>query len=238
MEVHHHPEVGHKSFKEYLLEGLMIFVAVTLGFFAESLREHLHDNSKKHEYMVSLAQDLRADTAATHYSVSVETMLLAKCDTLLELMLNPPTDPLHILKTYQLVWATMDAEDVNYDNRTYDALKSSGDMRLLQTEPVLDSLQQYVHYTLEAQDQDEFVHRQLEVMSDAGNRIFIARQRFKRTAPGDFRFATSDSVMFNEYCGRLGFYMGVVQAYVRQLHRQDKRARNLLKLLHTEYDID
>ena len=32
MEVHHHPHPGHKKFKEYLLEGLMIFVAVTLGF--------------------------------------------------------------------------------------------------------------------------------------------------------------------------------------------------------------
>ena len=37
MEVHHHPEVPHKSksWKEYFLEFLMIFLAVTLGFFAE-----------------------------------------------------------------------------------------------------------------------------------------------------------------------------------------------------------
>jgi hypothetical protein len=31
MEVHHHPHVGKKNFKEYLLEGLMIFLAVTLA---------------------------------------------------------------------------------------------------------------------------------------------------------------------------------------------------------------
>ncbi|HEY4875714.1 MAG TPA: hypothetical protein VIH86_09100 [Puia sp.] len=41
MEVHHHPDVHHqrKRFKEYFLEFLMIFLAVTMGFFAESLRE-------------------------------------------------------------------------------------------------------------------------------------------------------------------------------------------------------
>lgn len=39
MEVHHHPHVEKKNFKEYFLEFLMIFLAVTLGFFAESLRE-------------------------------------------------------------------------------------------------------------------------------------------------------------------------------------------------------
>src|SRR5689334_23460696 len=41
MEVHHHPQVEKKNLKEYLLEGLMIFVAVTLGFFAETIREHI-----------------------------------------------------------------------------------------------------------------------------------------------------------------------------------------------------
>ena len=38
MEVHHHPQPGKKSFKEYLLEGLMIFVAVTLGFISENYK--------------------------------------------------------------------------------------------------------------------------------------------------------------------------------------------------------
>jgi len=40
MEVHHHPDLHHKpkKWKEYFLEFLMIFLAVTLGFFAESYR--------------------------------------------------------------------------------------------------------------------------------------------------------------------------------------------------------
>jgi hypothetical protein len=32
MEVHHHPEVEKKGFKAHLLEGLMNFIAVTMGF--------------------------------------------------------------------------------------------------------------------------------------------------------------------------------------------------------------
>ena len=39
MEVHHHPDVEKKGIKEYILEGIMIFIAVTMGFFAESIRE-------------------------------------------------------------------------------------------------------------------------------------------------------------------------------------------------------
>jgi len=40
MEMHHHPDLHRKkkNWKEYFLEFLMIFLAVTLGFFAETMR--------------------------------------------------------------------------------------------------------------------------------------------------------------------------------------------------------
>jgi hypothetical protein len=40
MEVHHHPHVEKKNFKEYFLEFLMIFLAVTLGFFDRNISKH------------------------------------------------------------------------------------------------------------------------------------------------------------------------------------------------------
>src|SRR5690242_5432697 len=40
----------------------MIFLAVTLGFFAESLREHINDNEKREQYIRSLVEDLESDT--------------------------------------------------------------------------------------------------------------------------------------------------------------------------------
>ena len=56
MEVHKHPhDVTHKKkWREYLLEFFMIFLAVTAGFFAENIREHLDDNKKEKEYHVIL----------------------------------------------------------------------------------------------------------------------------------------------------------------------------------------
>ena len=41
----------------------MIFLAVTLGFFAKSLREHINDNQKREQYVQSLVEDLESDTA-------------------------------------------------------------------------------------------------------------------------------------------------------------------------------
>src|ERR1700733_12208285 len=85
MEVHHHPELRQKEkpWKEYLLEGLMIFVAVTLGFFAESLREHITDRDKEKEYIVSLIQNLKEDTTTINIVISENQR---KLDKLTELM--------------------------------------------------------------------------------------------------------------------------------------------------------
>jgi hypothetical protein len=68
MEVHHHPHVGKKTFKQYLLEGLMIFFAVTMGFIAENIREHITENKIAGEMAENLYQEV--------YNDSVQ---LAKC---------------------------------------------------------------------------------------------------------------------------------------------------------------
>jgi hypothetical protein len=66
MEVHHHPQLAHKAkpWKEYLLEGLMIFLAVTLGFFAENFREHITENNRENEFAKVLYAELKDDSAA------------------------------------------------------------------------------------------------------------------------------------------------------------------------------
>jgi hypothetical protein len=54
MEVHHSHNHGHKKkWHEFLLEFFMLFAAVTLGFFAENLRE---EQIIKHQTVSVLSQ--------------------------------------------------------------------------------------------------------------------------------------------------------------------------------------
>ena len=71
MEVHHHPHVEKKNFKEYFLEFIMIFLAVTMGFFAESYREHLKDQRQEKEFIVSLKEDIISDTIQLNVALSL-----------------------------------------------------------------------------------------------------------------------------------------------------------------------
>ncbi len=68
MEVHHHPHVEKKNFKEYFLEFLMIFLAVTMGFIAENIREHIADTKSAHQYLESYKNDLlQNEQKINHY---------------------------------------------------------------------------------------------------------------------------------------------------------------------------
>jgi len=62
MEVHHHPSVEKKNFKAYFLEFLMIFLAVTMGFFAETIRENIAEHATGKELAVSLYAEVYADS--------------------------------------------------------------------------------------------------------------------------------------------------------------------------------
>ena len=70
MEVHHHPHVPNnpKPLKEYLIEGLMIFVAVTLGYGAENVREHYINKHKGIISVQNLYKDLKEDSVNYVYS--------------------------------------------------------------------------------------------------------------------------------------------------------------------------
>src|SRR5580658_4302479 len=86
MEVHHHPNVEKKNFKEYFLEFLMIFLAVTMGFFAETIRESYTEHHHAKDFASSLLKDLEADTAQlksyrVYFNYSANNV-----DTLLQLL--------------------------------------------------------------------------------------------------------------------------------------------------------
>src|SRR5258708_206956 len=81
MEVHNHPQLEHKPkpWKEYILEGLMIFLAVTMGFFAETLREHIGDSNREQEFAKALYTELSADSLAAANNLA---LLIGKCKDL------------------------------------------------------------------------------------------------------------------------------------------------------------
>src|ERR1017187_4498667 len=155
MEVHHHPQVEKKGFKEYFFEFLMIFLAVTMGFFAENLREYFGDRQKETEYMHSLAEDLKKDTVTLHYSIR---RLQRDIDNGHELMVLFAKNELSSQIDLRILYLTVaHSVDIIFNDRTSSQLKSSGSIRLIRHRNISDSLSQYWNNEIEImQAHDKF----------------------------------------------------------------------------------
>jgi hypothetical protein len=99
MEVHHHPELEHKPkpWKEYLLEGFMIFIAVLMGFIAENIREDINNSEHVKQLTTQLVNDLKADTANLNNIYRHESQILRSNDSLF-LLLQQPLDKVNTIK--------------------------------------------------------------------------------------------------------------------------------------------
>jgi len=87
MEVHHpHHPTHKKKWAEYFLEFFMLFIAVTLGFFAENQREHFVEKHREKQYMESLLLDLEKDKMEVEAARKFTNTQIANIDTAIVLL--------------------------------------------------------------------------------------------------------------------------------------------------------
>ena len=128
MEVHHHPEVEKKGFKEYLLEGLMIFLAVMMGFIAENIRENISEHKRAAEFARSYYGDIKKDTALLHQALRFSAHKIAAIDSIETVMRQPPAmrnDT--VIVTKGIVASAVLPFEPSTEN--YEQIKSSGIIR-------------------------------------------------------------------------------------------------------------
>ncbi len=131
MEVHHHPDLHHKKkkWREYVSEFLMIFLAVTLGFFAESLRESISEHEKAKVFAVSMLKDLEQDTALLNSYRNYFDYANSNVDTLMQLL---GANELKDIPTGKLYWYGLWGGAHRFfvsNDATFQQMKSSGSLR-------------------------------------------------------------------------------------------------------------
>jgi hypothetical protein len=144
MEVQKHPHhVMHKKkWGEYLLEFLMLFLAVFLGFVAENIREHAVENDRAKEYAVSLVQDLQNDTTAINVQVKSGNIYIAITDSLLQLSnsrLEGRNAAEFSFYTRFMYWTS----PLTWNRVTFEQIKSSGSLRYFKNYKLLEKLMKY-----------------------------------------------------------------------------------------------
>jgi len=244
MEVHHHPKVEKKNFKEYLFEGLMIFLAVTLGFFAENLRDNISNKEKENEYIQSLIVDLKADTTEMNNYFIRNMERISKYKLLLGYLENPiASDTGYLTKFYDAAHFTLNRDGVDFTDRVISQLKSSDNFRLINNAEVVSEIVGYSIGTASCKDQSAIVDH---FTIDCSN---YARQviNFKVYGPFSLGIQDNSTAVINlistdhntllQYSNAIYMKAGAERNYSRLIAEQQKRAIELIALLENEYSL-
>jgi hypothetical protein len=145
MDIHHHPDLHHKkkNFKEYFLEFLMIFLAVTLGFFAESYREYSVEKSRAKEYASSLVHDLEKDTAMVKVDIRNMEYITARIDSLSALLKSNKINKLTNAQLFAYTHFGCDYRPYTWSRASLDEIKSSGSLRYFKNDSLIMKISAY-----------------------------------------------------------------------------------------------
>ena len=146
MEVHHHPDLHHKkkNFKEYFLEFLMIFLAVSMGFIAENTREYFSDNAKEKEYINSFIRNLQDDSTHLTNTISENLGKLEKLNRLMSLSSKNISDTLNRKLLYRYTAQSIGFySEFKSNDATMLQLTNSGGLRFIRKGHIADSIAKY-----------------------------------------------------------------------------------------------
>ena len=248
MEVHHHTKTPRKKWTHYFWEFLMLFLAVTLGFFVENQREHYIEHQREKQFIKSLFNDIRSDTANIAKIIIARTTKEQMLDSISNMMNSP--NPVNFIKQIYpyaiLIGRTLPYRFVPNDG-TMQQLKNSGALRLIRNRTVVDSIGKYDISVRNMLGQYAVEENQIEHYRTAGAKIFDAlifgpmmdeNATVVRPPPDNTSFQSYTSRELSEWNYRIYGLNGINKANRRDLRLLLKQATGLLELLKKEYHLE
>jgi len=174
MEVHAHSHTERKKWTHYLWEFLMLFLAITLGFFVENQREHYVEHGREKEFMTSMLSDLRADTANLSFMHEAFSKVIHHIDSLISLLQDDMGSREKAMKIYQQSVYLNFFYKWSYTDRTINQLKNSGNFRLIRNKKVSDMIMAYDGNVKNfvGDMQDLYILPQWKTLNETGTDIF------------------------------------------------------------------
>ena len=201
-----------KKWYVYFIDFIMLFVAVTLGFLAENVRDQQTDKNREISYLKNVHEDLLVDINRFEFVVSSNNWRLLMLDSL-HMEINKASPDLPSLYYYirnLALRTTFESSHLGLDQ-----IKASGGFRLIQNAKIIAGIQDYERMLNSTMKLEEVRERTLEqarfkmaVVFDAGTLYQMTKNqirfkgekmevRFKRPAYAA-PFVVGDRETFNE----------------------------------------
>ena len=244
MEVHAHTHTARKKWTHYFWEFLMLFLAVFCGFLAEYQLEHKIEKDREKQYMETMLEDLKSDSALFELNIRERISRIEMIDSLVELLSSPYQD----LKGNDIYFFARNVSpptNIFPNDRTIQQLKSSGNLRLIRNKNISNEIMAY----------DQFIRQTLFEMDDEveirGEYRRIASKVFKTTIfhgmiatetitkpVNNPRLYTTNPDLVNELIGAAQYFKRVHQAQLTRSKKLLTQAKQLSNFIKKEYHFN
>ncbi len=254
MEVHSHthPASGgtRKKWTHYFWEFLMLFLAVFCGFFAEYQLEHKIESDREKQYMISMLEDLIADTSMLETTIQRAITMEKGLDSLKKNLYDIENLATNVLTIYRQNAVNERLIVVSFSDQTAIQLRNSGGMRLIKKIQIANAISRYwrginrVEFTL-----NNFM-KASDDRENLSQSIFNRKYNIRVASNSptifdnyyilpDAKLMTNDNNLLINYANRTSRMQDFIARYIKvQLISQKSGAVKLIDLIKKEYHLE
>ena len=225
-----------KGLKDYLLEFFLLFTAVTLGFFADNMREEYVQGRLEIRLMKSMVADLERNEGLLRQQQEALMRRKIAADSL-AYYFNQPDVEAHGAKLYQFGrQLAVYASEFPLASRSLDQLKNSGMFSIINKEVVADSLSNYDNFKTKYEQRIKWYFEDVKKLQDENKNIFDAHVFEKATKYTDlegnwtFLVPEGNPALVTYEKKELVLYYNTVYYLKRNTEIQIREVKQLLQL--------
>jgi len=256
MEVHAHTHTPRKKWTHYLWEFLMLFLAVSLGFYAENTREVILHKKEVKTQLNSMLSDLQSDIILFDSVTNRNSYGALMADSLVELLHSDITNTTEIYFAARTVTANLGYYYTN--SKSFDQLKTAGLLRYIKNKALLDSIGTYYASFQWLANQIDLIRLKMDEIHKGNTRLFdsyvfhqmminikimaisgLGGQRTSISKPLVMPYLLSaDLKDINIISLNYHYYSTAIKFYIRNAIALQNQAKGLIELIKKEYRFD
>jgi hypothetical protein len=243
MEVHVRPQENKNlKIKLFLYEFFIIFLAVSLSFIVENIRERYIEHHQEVQYVNSLINDIKLDTLQLTMVMKANKNNIRGIDTLLRKLEIPNSQKIVNHLYYYSFRYLNSLDNFTHTDRTISQLKNAGGLRLIQSKAASDSIIAYYGSVQNVELNGDYCFKVFYDLSKQQKELFD----FKIIRTGvihhlltnsSLKLLSNDPRKIDLYYNEVLYYGGTLNSYRNTTQMLKKQATNLLETLKKEYNI-
>ncbi len=256
MEVHHHAHTARKKWTNYFWEFLMLFLAVSLGFYAENTREIILHKKEVKTQLNSMLSDLQSDISLFDSVTGRNSHGAQMADSLVEMLHSDITNTSEIYFAARTVTANLGYYYTNA--KSFEQLKMAGMLRYIKDKELLDSIGTYYASFQWLANQIDLLRLKMDEIHKGNTRLFdsyvfqqmttnikiaavsgLGGQRTNISKPlVKPSLLSADVKDINTVSLNYHYYSSTIKFYIRNAIALQNRAKGLIEMIKKEYRFD